>query len=60
MSLLNDLNNKLNYTFYNLLVSSYTKNLYEKFFKNCKSNAKILDIGIGNGYAIIQNEKIIK
>lgn len=57
---LNDINNKLNYNFYNLLVSSYTKNLYEKFFKNCKRNAKILDIGIGNGYAIVKNEKIIK
>ncbi len=60
MPLLNDLNNKLNYNFYNLLVSRYTKNLYENFFKNCKKNATILDIGIGNGYAIVQNEKLIK
>ena len=57
---LTDINNQLNYNIYNLLVSSYTKNLYFNFFKNCKRNAIILDIGIGNGYAIVKNEKIIK
>lgn len=58
--ILTDINNNLNYNVYNLLVSSYTKNLYMNFFQNCKKNAIILDIGIGNGYAIVKNEKIIK
>jgi len=44
---------------YNFLVSRYTTILYKKFLKNIPENSTVLDIGIGNAYALIQNSDIL-
>ena len=45
---------------YNLFISSYTKNLYQKFIERLPNDSIVLDIGIGNGYALIKNSKLLK
>ena len=44
---------------YNMLVSKYTSILYKKFLKKIPENSTVLDIGIGNAYALIQNSDIL-
>jgi SAM-dependent methyltransferase len=44
---------------YNMLVSKYTSILYKKFLKKIPENSIVLDIGIGNAYALIQNSDIL-
>lgn len=44
---------------YNEIIGSYSKNLYKSFFEKIPNNSCILDVGIGNGYAICENSEII-
>lgn len=44
---------------YNEVIGSYSKNLYKSFFEKIPNNSCILDVGIGNGYAICENSEII-
>ena len=44
---------------YNEIIGSYSKDLYKNFFEKIPNNSYILDIGIGNGYAICENSNLI-
>ena len=44
---------------YNEIIGSYSKDLYKNFFEKIPNNSCILDIGIGNGYAICENSDLI-
>lgn len=44
---------------YDLMISSYTVKLYEQFFQKCQPGERILDIGVGNGYAMMQCRDVI-
>lgn len=44
---------------YNEIIGSYSKDLYKKFFEKIPNNSCILDIGIGNGYAVCENSNLI-
>lgn len=45
---------------YNLIVGSYTKNLYGDFLGGCDDGSTILDVGVGNGWSLCQNAALIK
>lgn len=44
---------------YDFMISSYTVKLYEQFFQKCQPGERILDIGVGNGFAMMQCADII-
>lgn len=45
---------------YNFLVGRYTIYLYKNFFKNIPDNSTVLDIGVGDGYSILENIDLVK
>lgn len=59
ISQLMNLFNYIKFYIYNLLVGKYTIILYKNFLKSIPDNSTVLDIGIGNGYALIQNSDLI-
>lgn len=53
-----DIFNKFHQETYNKFIVDYTKHLYHSFLKKVKDNSSIVDIGIGNGEALLTEENI--
>ena len=51
---------QLGRSLYNPLIGAYTKGLYKDFFESLPQDGTVLDIGIGNGYAICHNADLVK
>jgi len=50
---------QIKFYLYNLLISKYTTSLYKNFLQKIPENSYVLDIGIGNAYALLQNSELI-